>query len=33
MKNTQCKLEDVFGDVKCKDNFSQGQITKLDNFQ
>ena len=31
-KNTQFKVEDVFGDVISKDNFSQGQITKLNNF-
>ena len=33
MKNTQFKVEDdVFGDVIIKDNFSQEQITKLNNF-
>ena len=32
MKNTQFKLEDVFGDVISKENFSQEQITKLNNF-
>ena len=32
MKNTQFNVEDVFGDVICKDNFSQEQITKLNNF-
>ena len=32
MKNTQFKVEDVFGDVICKDNISQEQITKLNNF-
>ena len=32
MKNTQFKVEDVFGDVMSKDNFSQEQITKLNNF-
>ena len=32
MKNTSYKVEDVFGDVISKDNFSQEQITKLDNF-
>ena len=32
MKNTQFKVEDVFGDVINKDNFSQEQITKLNNF-
>ena len=32
MKNTQFKAEDVFGNVISKDNFSQEQITKLNNF-
>ena len=32
MKNTQFKVEDIFGDVISKDNFSQEQITKLNNF-
>ena len=32
MKNTQVKVEDLFGDVISKDNFSQEQITKLNNF-
>ena len=32
MKNTQFKVEDVFGDVISKDNFSQEQITKLNKF-
>ena len=32
MKNTQFKVEDVFGDVISKDNFSQEQILKLNNF-
>ena len=32
LKNTQFKVEDVFGDVISKDNFSQEQITKLNNF-
>ena len=32
MKNTSFKVEDVFGDVIGKDNFSQEQITKLNNF-
>ena len=31
-KNTSFKVEDVFGDVISKDNFSQEQITKLNNF-
>ena len=29
MKNTSFKVEDVFGDVISKDNFSQEQTTKL----
>ena len=32
MENTQFKVEGVFGDVISKDNFSQEQITKLNNF-
>ena len=32
MKNTQFKVEDVFSNVISKDNFSQEQITKLNNF-
>ena len=32
MKNTSLKVEDVFGDIISKDNFSQEQITKLNNF-
>ena len=32
MKNTSFKVEDVFGDVISKENFSQEQITKLNNF-
>ena len=32
MKNTKFKVEDVFGDVISKDNFSQETITKLNNF-
>ena len=32
MKNTRFKVEDVFGDVIGKDNFSQEQITELNNF-
>ena len=32
MKNTQFKVENVFGDVISKDNFSQEQMTKLNNF-
>ena len=32
MKNTQFKVEDVFGDFISKDNFSQQQITKVNNF-
>ena len=32
MKNTSFKVEDVFVDVLSKNNFSQEQITKLNNF-
>ena len=32
MRNTQFKVEDGFGDVISKDNFSQEQITKPNNF-
>ena len=32
MKNTSFKVEDVFDDVISKDNFSQEQITKLNNL-
>ena len=32
MENTQFKVEEVFGDVISKDNFSQEQTTKLNNF-
>ena len=32
MKNTSFKVEDVFRNVISKDNFSQEQITKLNNF-
>ena len=32
MKNTSFKVEDVFSDVISKDNFSQEQKTKLNNF-
>ena len=32
MKITSFKVEDVFGDVISKDNFSQEQITKLNTF-
>ena len=32
MKNSQFKVEDVFGDVISKGSFSQEQITKLKNF-
>ena len=31
MKNTQFKVEDVFGDIISKDNFSLEQITKANN--
>ena len=32
MKNTQWKVEDIFGDVISKDKFSLEQITKPNNF-
>ena len=32
MKSTSFKVENVFGDVTSKDNFSQEQITKLNKF-
>ena len=32
MKNTQFKVEDVFGNAISKNNFSQEQITKLNIF-
>ena len=32
MKNTRFRVEDVFGDVLSKNNFSQEQITKLNIF-
>ena len=32
MKNTQFKVEGVFGDVICENNFSQEQIAKLITF-
>ena len=32
MKNTSFRVEDVFGDVLSKDNFSEEQITKLNIF-
>ena len=32
IKNSQFKLEDIFGDIILKDNFSQEQITKLNFF-
>ena len=32
MKNTQVKVEDVFGDVLSKDNSCQKQINKLNHF-
>ena len=31
MKNTQLKVEDIFGDTINKDNISQDQINKLNN--
>ena len=32
MKNTSSKVEDVFGDIIRKENFSQEQTTNLNNF-
>ena len=32
MKNTQFKVEDVFGNVISRDNFSQEKITKPNSF-
>ena len=32
MKNTQFKVEEIFGDVVSKNNFSQEQLTELNNF-
>ena len=32
MKNTQFKVEEIFGDVISKGNFSQEQVTKLNSF-
>ena len=32
MKNTQFKVDDIFGDIISKDSISLEQITKLDNF-
>ena len=32
MKNTSFKVEEVFGDVISKDNFSRGQIIKNNIF-
>ena len=32
MKNTSFKVENVFGDVISKDDFSQEQTTKLNNL-
>ena len=32
MKNTQFKVEDIFGDVISKNSISPEQITKLNNF-
>ena len=32
MKNTSFKVEDVFGDVISKDNISQEQLSKLNDF-
>ena len=32
MKNTQFRVEDVFGDIISEDNISQDQIIKFNNF-
>ena len=32
MKNIQFKVEDIFGEIISKDNFSQEQITKMNIF-
>ena len=32
MKKTQFKVEDVFGDIKSRDKFSEEQITKMKKF-
>ena len=32
MKHTQFRVEDIFGDIIIKDNISQDQKIKLDNF-
>ena len=32
MKNTQFRVEDIFGDIIRKDSISPEQITKLNNF-
>ena len=32
MRNTELKVEEKFGNVISKDNFSQEQVTKLNNF-
>ena len=32
MKNTQFKVDDIFGDIISKDTISPEQITKLNNF-
>ena len=32
MKNTEFKIEDVFGDIMSKHNFGQEQINKLKTF-
>ena len=32
MKNTQFKVEDIFGDVISKDSISPEQITKITSF-
>ena len=32
MKNTQFKVDDIFGDIISKDTISPEQMTKLNNF-
>ena len=32
LKNTSFRIEDIFGDVKSKDNFSQEQTIKMNKF-
>ena len=32
LRTTQFRVEDIFGDILSKDNFSEEQLTKLNNF-